>query len=614
MTAVTERLTRGQLYQRILAIPDPAQRRRAILAAQNLYGQRGAVIRATEKRRDPDERRKFVGDPWRYLRDVFGGVLSPDQEAALELVERNDRVLLPSGNNVGKTWLLAGYGLYRFDAVASLPDEDLGLDEQGCILILPGPDHPTIKATIYSAMLELAAMAERRGYPMPGRRSENSVYWTVRPRWFMEPFSPSERVGQEVAHTASGRHHRNQVALIEEGQGVPEPVWRGAEGMCSGEGNKVISPFNPTESRGPAFTRAKGTAYKSRHLSALNHPNVLERRAAIPAAISYRLIDSRIRDECRDIGPAATTVPDDAHLDFVYALPPSAESEETGPREDGVRGHPLGTPRVYRPGGTFAAQVLGRWPMSGAAGLFDGIALDQSMERWSQGVDPETPPDLVGVDPARFGKDNTTAAGRWGDEAATLLRRYADAVEYGPEVAARFRETNRMRIGAIRTLPKADGPDTAVALSAAFPRSPIAMDDGGVGSSPYDHLKRVLMHEVEPVSFAGVPAPPGKGEPWSENVRTQIAVRLAMLVNAGLVDVPNDPLLRQELLALELELRVRTVTEIVDKGEQKVRKTSVLLIDKEKLKKILGRSPDLADCCEIAANGNPVPKPRFLLG
>jgi hypothetical protein len=243
-------------------------------------------------------------------------------------------------------------------------------------------------------------------------------------------------------------------------------------------------------------------------------------------------------------------------------------------------------------------------------GLFDGVALEASMERWAKGVDPDTPPDLVGGDPARFGKDNTTLAARWGEDAGTLLRRYAEAVEYGPEVAAHFRLKNRMRIGEIRVLPKADGPDTAVAMSHAFPNSPIALDDGGVGSSPYDHLNRVLQHPVEPVSFAGTAAPPGKGEPWSENIRTQIAVRLAMLVNFGLVDLPNNSMLRQELLALELEMRVKTVMEIDSNGvERKVRKASVLLIEKDKIKKLIGRSPDLADCCEIAANGNPVPKP-----
>jgi hypothetical protein len=608
--SAARKLTREELARRVLELP-PSKRLRALQLVEQVYARKpGEIDRPDGPVRDPEQRRRYFGDPARYFRDVLGAVLTRDQADALAFIEEHDRVLLPSGNNLGKTFLLAGYGIYRLDVVAAMPDAHAGLEQQGGRVLLPGPDHGTIFATIYSAMLKLALRAEARGFVMPGERSHNSVHWRVAPEWEVEAFSPREMLSREVQHGASGRHHRNQVALIEEGQGVAESVWKAVEGMCSGAGNKIISPFNPTEPMGPAYERAKRTSYVTRHLSSLAHPNVTERREVIPAAVDVRVIEARIRDECRDMGPADTTTPNPEEHDFVYALPPKG-APERGPRADGSLGHPDAEPRVYRPSGTFAAQVLGRWPKTSTSGLFDAVAIERAQERWKAAHDPDEPPDMVGVDPAREGKDTTGHAPRWGIGAEELLRKYAEAREFGPTLVDELRATRRQRIGAIRIAPKGDGVDTALHLLGRYPRSPWTIDDGGIGASVYDHAKRVLEADVDGVSFGGTAQPPTPGEPWAENIRTQLYVRAAILVNAGLVDVPDDPQLRQELLAHELEDRVRTVEERDDNGVmRKVRKTSKLLKSKDAVKKLIGRSPDRSDAFVLAVNGNPNPKPR----
>src|SRR5687767_4589658 len=106
-----------------------------------------------QRRKTLAARRCYVGRPAAYISDRFGFKLTPGQEEALDLIEANDRVLIPSANNQGKTHLIAAYGLYRFDIVAAVEDEDNGLAEQGARILLPGPDEATIKSTIYSEML-----------------------------------------------------------------------------------------------------------------------------------------------------------------------------------------------------------------------------------------------------------------------------------------------------------------------------------------------------------------------------------------------------------------------------------------------------------------------------
>lgn len=610
------KITREELARRIAALP-PERRVEIIAATRRVYAGTGPRFRKSDPdapRRIPEQRRAFAGQPAKYIRDILGYTLTEDQEAALELIERNDRVLLPSGNNVGKTHLLASYSLYRFDAVAALPNEDMGLEEQGCLILLPGPDHDTIFATIYTTILEQARRAESRGFPMPGERSERSVLWRVRPRWQMEAFSPQHVVGQEVTHSASGRHHRNQLAIVEEGQGVPEATWRGTEGMCSAAGNKIASAFNPTEPRGPAFVRSRGRGYKVMHLSALNHPNVRQRRHVIPDAISFTVIDNRVANECRDMGPATSREPDATELEFVYALPPH-EASEVGAREDGVPGHPAGVPRIYRPLNQFAGQVLGRWPRSGNASLFDAASLDEAMARWRSRERRKGTPDVVGVDPAREGRDTTCTAPRWGESAEALLRAYKEAERTPPnrreEALAALRGSRAQYVGELLTLPKGDGVDTAHKLWSRWPLTTFVCDESGVGASVFDHMARVLGANITGVSFGGAPAEPTPGEPWSENIRTQLYIRAALLVAAGLTDVPDDPTLREELLAHSTKARYKVVTEVNPYGhDTKARKPSLLLVEKDKVKELIGRSPDRADAWVLAVNGDPSPSPR----
>lgn len=608
-------LTREEIGRRIMRLP-PGERDAAIRAARQLYGGRlpdeAPADAPVSRVRDANHRRRYAGDPFAYLRDLFGYRLTPDQETALALFETEDRVLLPSANNTGKSWLLAAYALYRFDAVAALPAEDLGLEEQGAQILLPGPDHSTIYSTIYSAILEHANRAEQRGFVMPGRRSENSVLWRVRPRWFFEAFSPDVKIGQEVSHAASGRHHRNQLAIIEEGQGVSEPVWSATEGMCSGDGNKIISAFNPTEPIGPAYKRAKGAGYRVFAMSALRHPNVIARDAAMPDAISYKVVDMRVANECRDMGKASEITPDANEMDFAYALPPKGATERGG-RDDGIPGHPDGEPRVYRPGPRFTAQVLGLWPRSTRSSLFSVRALEEAMERWDANKALPPMPDVVGLDPAREGDDTSTYQPRWGADADELLRAFADAVKQGPAAVATLRANRRQYLGEFLTAPSGDGPDVAMHVMRRFALSTFAIDETGVGASVLDHMTRVLGAKASGVSFSATPLPPTPGEVYSENMRTMLYVRASLMVAAGLVDVPPDARLREELLAHETSPRARVVTVLDSSGmERKERKESVLLIDKDEIKKRIGRSPDRADAFVLAVNGDPMPRRKAI--
>lgn len=613
MTAPARKHNRVDIARRLAQLPSEHQARALVIVRKlaelgDLAARKGARAHAT---RDIPHRRRYAEamDPWAYSSDIFGYTLTQQQDEVLELLVRETRVLVPSGNNLGKTFLLALWGIFRFDAMAALENPDTGEREQGARILLPGPDHDTVFETLYSEMLVHAARAEQRGHLMPGERSERSVMWRVRPMWNVEAFSPPSRVHLNVAHTASGRHHRNQIALIEEGQGVPEPTWRAAEGMCSSAGNQIASSFNPTEPVGPAYARATNGSYRVMQLDAFEHPNIVQRKLVIPDAVDFTVVDARVR-ECRDRGPYPATPMEPEFGDFVYAVARRG-TPERGPRDDGHRGHPDGKLRVYRPNVTFLPQVRGQWPRTSESGLFDPGAWDAAVERWKRGRDPVALPDCVGLDPAREGDDDPIAAPRWGETAEQLLRAYAEAEASGnPEAAiAAIQKNRRARIGELTVFPKSDGVTLAQRVSHQFPGSPFSIDEGSVGSSPVDHLGRVLRRDVVPVSFsASATQPVNQSEPWSENMRTQLYLRFAMLVNRGLVDVPDDPLLRQECLAHKLEYGAKVVERYNERKrrKEKVRVTSVALVAKDEVKKLIGRSPDRSDGSALSLYTEPI--------
>jgi hypothetical protein len=564
-------------------------------------GLRSAGSLAGDRR--PEDRRAYVGQPAKYFRDVLGITrLWSVQEEALDLIERHDRVLLPSGNNLGKTFLLGAYAVYWYDAVGAESDPEMGLTERGARVLLPGPSHRTILNTIYAEILEHMARAEARGHKMPGRRSQLSVLCRVRERWCMEPISPRTRTQQDVTHDASGRHAFYQIALIEEGAGVSDAVWRSVEGMCSSAGNKIISSFNPTEPRGPAFQRAKLAGWKVIHFDAFTHPNIRQRRGVIPSAIDHRVIDQRVVDDCTDLGPPRVgLVPDPQLHDFWYAVPPDGVSDDGGGRADGVPGHPRGEVRLYRPSNTFLAQVRGQWPASAHSGLFDPGAWDAAVRRGEETPMPGGPPERVGFDVAREGDDTSVLAPAWGRPAAVLLRDRHDALVARDEAAlARLQADGRARVGWPVPLAKGRGPATARQASSSYPDASVLwiIDEGSVGASPLDHMGEVLGREVVPVSFAA--SPPDErlpGEPYAANMRASLFIRAAMLVNAGLVDLPDDPDLREECLAHEVIHEARTV---VDDNGQRHRVEAVRVEPKDKVKKKLGRSPDRADALVLS--------------
>jgi hypothetical protein len=584
-------LTRKEIAERILSLPPAAQEQAKVLLEDYLGSEDERDDRLGP--RNAADRRVYDGKPWDYIADILGYELTPQQRDALCVIEANDKVLVPAGNNIGKTFLLAAYAIYFFDVVgARLDDEG---HETGARILLPGPDHKTIQNTIWSEILTHLARAERRGFRMPGEWSEKSILWRSGPMWNVEPMSPQKRVEQQQAHGAAGRHAPYMMAVVEEGQGVDEQLWRAVERNCSSPGNKIVSAFNPTEPFGPAYSRAASAQYEVLHLDVFDHPNVRQREHVIPAAIDFRVIDAQVKT-CEERGDFPHYRPDPVHNEFIYALPPHGAAEK-GARPDGHVGHPDGKLVVYRPTPLFQARVRGQWPQTGFTGLFDPGAWDKANQRWTMESDPDEPPFVVGVDCAREGDDDTMAVPVWGPDPYDLLDDWWQAELRMDSTAMESMRSNRVRAGRPEVAPKGDGPKVARWLDKRFPGNTMfVVDETGVGSSILDHLTQVLHRQAIGLAFGAKPLPSLDGEEYCSNLKTSIYVRAARLVKLGLLDIPPDRAMREEALAQAVEYRDQSVTTHDPRGKEIVeRHTCTRIEPKKDVKKKIGRSPDRCD-------------------
>ena len=495
-----------------------------------------------------------------------------------------------AANAVGKTHLIAAYGVYFMDAVGSQIDPKTN-EPQGALWIMTAPGISNIDNLWAEAQAHMRN-ARRLGFEMGGFYSDRSVKWLIREDWKIEAISPPRAAEQKQAHAGAGRHHRNLLITIDEAAGVDRPRYRAAEGVASGDRNKIVLTFNPTEVASPAKDAYDGAQYTRHRISAFNHPNIRERREVVEGAIGIRATEARILDWCDDLGPyiPGQIEPDEVYKDFIWRMHPLTGTDDANqipePRptiekidvqgvEYEVLGHEEGELRVYRPDYRFLPTVLGLFPTSATSTLFPEAALQKAVEAWQNRLPPEGPPDQVGLDPAEEGGDEPMAIPAWITPAGRLITPEGRSV---PKYRYYLGRPKPLRPG----LPSVVAGEAWLHCGAA----PIYVVDAiGVGSGVEDNLnvdygaKTFRFKSSHTGAIGRLP-----DEPEFLNRRAAAYWHFSMLVRRGLVALPPDASLLKQLAATTYDFQ-----------QGKVR-----IISKLKLKEVLGSSPDRADAAVLA--------------
>lgn len=201
-----------------------------------------------------------------------------------------------------------------------------------------------------------------------------------------------------------------------------------------------------------------------------------------------------------------------------------------------------------------------------AYNLFSQDSVMDAVERWKlrrkEGV---TPKDVtaVGIDPSRGGTDETAIATRSGGYFHELTILSGLQALDGPAVSSAFKALKAKRsIG--------DG-------------VPVNVDSVGIGAGVYDLIKMAHPATNSIAAGAKVKATTKNKVYRLTRVKDEMYWRFKEALDEGLIDLPDDPLLIRQLLAIKMDPKV------ID-GVVKIEK-------KDETKKRIGQSPDRAEAC-----------------
>jgi len=361
------------------------------------------------------------------------------------------------------------------------------------------------------------------------------------------PVSGSEAVRESKF---AGKHSPHLLFIVDEGDAVPDEVYRGIESCMSGGHARLLVMFNPRAELGEAYRMIRDGRANVVRLNAFDHPNVVTGKDEIPGAVSRETTVRRINEWTRPL------VSDEQPDSECFNLPVFLEGA-TARSQSGMQYQPL-KPRYYKVvNPAFSYMVLGQYPAQGSTKLISREWINLARSRWDSYVleNGERPPKLVnpiaGLDVAEYGMDANCLLFRYGGFVPTLHTWSGiDVNETAAKAATICKEKKAIRVNV-----------DSIGIGAAVPGSMSGKGMPAVGVKTSERPTQ----KCDEGEFNKL-----RDELWwltREWLRTDLAM------------LPPDELLIEELL---------TPTYEVENGKIRTMKKKVM-------RELLKRSPDRAD-------------------
>lgn len=319
----------------------------------------------------------------------------------------------------------------------------------------------------------------------------------------------------------------NLLFILDEASGIPEAIFEAIEGNRAG-GARLVMFSNPTRTSGTFYDafHSKRHLWHTIHVSSEESPNVTG-EASIPGLATAEWV--------------------------------AEKTEEWG---------------VESP--IFQVRVRGNFPEQGSSAVVALGLVEGAIERWKDRSDPIDGVLELGVDPARFGDDESVIAVRRGQR---ILELRAFTGLDGVQLAGRVREAIREHLRPGEELPA------------------VKVDSVGLGASCCDQLRQVNHRELVLVEVNSAEA---STDDTCHRLRDQLWFGVTDWLKEG-GELPPDDKLARDLVAPEYSFDTQ--------ARRKVE-------SKEETKKRLGRSPDRADAVALAihrAIATRLPRPKIAL-
>ena len=475
------------------------------------------------------------GSPVAFAREVLGVELWHKQVEVLTALTEGRRVVVKSGNGLGKGFCAAVAVLWF---VHSRPD---------AIVLTTAPTFRQVRHILWRQIRRLhGPAAETLGGKM------------LDTRWELPDGRYAMGLSADGADQFQGFHSPNVFIVVDEAEGVGDEIYEAIESVMTSAEPLLLLIGNPTTMTG-AFRRAffeERRIYRTITISALDSPNVQAGRVVIPGLTTPRWVEER-REIWGEDNP-------------VYRARVLGEFPDQG--DNTLLNLSDIEAAVKRPHSLAAVERPHPNPLPGGEGTLEPplMAGEKTAklplppgEGWGEGVPPSiaAPPlatggnesVILGVDVARFGADRSVILRRRGDRVEDIrVLRQMDTMQLAGWVAAAIRECSPAQV---------------------------YVDEIGVGAGVVDRL-RELGHPVRGVNVAHKARQDG----LYLNLRAEGYWTLRQRFMSGSISIPADNQLVGELAALRYgydsqgRLRMESKDEMRKRGLPSPDKADALML------------------------------------
>ena len=350
----------------------------------------------------------YADRPVEFIEGVLHCTLTEDAKAVALSVLHNPVTIARSANALGKSHCAARIALWFYKV---FPDSKVymtaapPLDNLKRILWGELMSAITANQPLFDCDVVRSLSINRQAASMD--KSKNASFiagWTI----------PTSGTSAERESKFSGKHAPHLLFIVDEGDAVPDEIYKGIEAcMSGGVMARLLIMYNPRVQSGRLFhLERKGLAHVV-HLSAFNHPNVISGQPVIPGAVSRETTVIRINEWTRQLTDGERVQAD------CFTLPEYlVGATATAPNGKLYAPLPGGWRKVVEP--QFSYMVMGEYPALGEMQLISKEWVALARARWDAYVAAhgERPPQgtkpTMGLDVAEYGTDANVVKLRYG--------------------------------------------------------------------------------------------------------------------------------------------------------------------------------------------------------
>lgn len=490
---------------------------------------------------------KYIDDPVGFAVNELNHTLTPDLEKIMLSVRDNTITLARSCNGPGKTFIASDIAEWFY---LTRPDSR--------VYTTAAPPEENLKRLLWGEIGKTVNASPElfEGHKLLNMHIERGPQSYITGVAIPTSGTPAEREAK-----FSGKHAPALLFIVDEGDAVPEEIYRGIESCMSGGHVRLLILYNPRAEAGTPYRYERDGKGNVIHLSAFDHPNVITGEDIIPGAVSREITVKRINEYTRELakGEKPTSECFEVPAFLVGEAVKNNNGAQYPPLEAGHR-------KVMDP--AFSYMVLGEYPAQGSMQLISKEWIARARARWDAYVaqNGERPPVGVkgkgGLDVADTGEDTNAACHRYGGWVAPI----EEWAGVDPIMAA----------------------DIYIDFTEGKNISDTNVDGTGVGASSAPYLQRqgIEAHRVMVASAATYEVDQGQ----FLQLRDQLgwSCREWLRTDTGAM-LPPDEELCEELGVVTYSI-IRGKIKLMEKTKPGVNNTSGMTI-----RKALGRSPNKMD-------------------